>query len=84
MRKVKVSNNVLKCLVTTFIEASKIQGQTVKRWKVKDHFMSSSVLLNTMTEVDTSDSLLFKESTNLSLLHQSLHLMEDGGTLHIK
>ncbi|KAG5619008.1 hypothetical protein H5410_018832 [Solanum commersonii] len=38
MRRVEISIKVLKWLVTVFIEASKVQGRTVKRWNMKDHF----------------------------------------------
>ncbi|KAG5609573.1 hypothetical protein H5410_020854 [Solanum commersonii] len=38
MRRVEISTKVLKWLVTVFIEASKVQGRTVKRWNMKDHF----------------------------------------------
>ncbi|WMV48686.1 hypothetical protein MTR67_042071 [Solanum verrucosum] len=38
VRRVKVSIKVLRWLVATFIEASKLQGNVVKRWKMKDHY----------------------------------------------
>lgn len=38
MRRVKVSFKVLRWLVETFIEASKIQENAVKRWKMKEHY----------------------------------------------
>lgn len=38
MRRVSVSIKVLRWLVTAFIDASKEQGKTVKRWRMKDHF----------------------------------------------
>ncbi|KAG5619929.1 hypothetical protein H5410_005147 [Solanum commersonii] len=38
MRRVEISIKVLKWLVTVFIEASKVQRRTVKRWNMKDHF----------------------------------------------
>lgn len=38
MRRVKVSIKVLKWLVAVFIEASKVQGRTIKMWNMKDHF----------------------------------------------
>lgn len=37
MRK-KISIKVLRWLVATFIEASKFQETTVKRWKLKEHY----------------------------------------------
>lgn len=38
MRKVKISIKVIKWLVSIFIEASKIRGNVIKRWSLKDHF----------------------------------------------
>uniref|UniRef100_M1DGH2 Uncharacterized protein n=1 Tax=Solanum tuberosum TaxID=4113 RepID=M1DGH2_SOLTU len=36
MRRMKISIKVLRWLISVFIEASKVQGDSVKRWKVKD------------------------------------------------
>lgn len=38
MRRVKISSKVLRWLASVFTEASKIHENTVKRWKMKDHF----------------------------------------------
>ncbi|KAG5631015.1 hypothetical protein H5410_002732 [Solanum commersonii] len=36
MRRVEISIKVLRWLISVFIEASKVQGESVKRWKIKD------------------------------------------------
>lgn len=38
MQRVKISLKVLKWLAAVFIEASKVQRNTIKRWRMKDHF----------------------------------------------
>ncbi|KAG5599553.1 hypothetical protein H5410_030923, partial [Solanum commersonii] len=38
MRRIKISLKVLKWLVAVFIEASGVHGNTIKRWRMKDHF----------------------------------------------
>lgn len=38
MRKVQISLKVLKWLVTTLIEASKIRGNTIKRWSFEEFY----------------------------------------------
>lgn len=38
MRKVKISIKVLKWVVSVFIEASKIKGNVIQRWNLRDHF----------------------------------------------
>lgn len=38
MRKVKIGIKVQKWLVSVFIEASKIRGDVIKWWSLRDHF----------------------------------------------
>jgi len=38
VRRVKISIKVLRWLVSIFIEASKVQGKVIRRWKLKEHF----------------------------------------------
>ncbi|KAG5630998.1 hypothetical protein H5410_002715 [Solanum commersonii] len=38
MRRVEISIKVLRWLISVFNEASKVQGESVKRWKIKDLF----------------------------------------------
>ncbi|KAG5614842.1 hypothetical protein H5410_014666 [Solanum commersonii] len=38
VRRVKISIKVLRWLVSIFIEASKVQGKVIRRWKFKEHF----------------------------------------------
>ncbi|PHT75935.1 Isoamylase 1, chloroplastic [Capsicum annuum] len=46
MRRVKISIKVLRWLVSVFIEASKVQGNVIKKWNLKDHFSKSYCSLN--------------------------------------
>ncbi|KAG5619485.1 hypothetical protein H5410_004703 [Solanum commersonii] len=46
VRRAKISIKVLRWLISVFIEASKVKGDSVKRWKVKDFHRSQRSLIN--------------------------------------